>query len=339
MQIIECDESHRHAWNAYVERRASFYHRFEWRDVNDRLGHRSAYLCALEGDEVVGILPITQVRSLLLGNIACSVPFVNYGGPCAEEPEIERLLVEQGIRVAERWRVDYLEIRCTKRLQLSLRTSEHKVSLTVDLEPGSDALWNGFGHSHRKDIKRGYRSGFTTKIGGVELLNDFYAVISEAWRNMGTPIYSKRYFEDVARTLGQFIRLCVIYKDDEPAAASFQAHDRGVGEGLWLGSRGKYRDQYAGYVLYWELLKDAAARGCRTFHLGRSTSATGTEANKKKWNANSTQLYWHYAMGRKQQMPALNVDNPKFKLAIRTWRQLPIRVTTFMGPALAHWIP
>ena len=38
-------------------------------------------------------------------------------------------------------------------------------------------------------------------------------------------------------------------------------------------------------------------------------------------------------------MPQLNVDNPKYKLAIDIWRRLPLWVTRIVGPPLARVIP
>jgi FemAB-related protein (PEP-CTERM system-associated) len=341
MQIVRCDDSHRDAWNAYVERspRAALYHRFEWRDVNAAcFGHRAAYLAAMETDRIVGILPVVQVKSQLFGNIACSLPFVNYGGPCGDSDAIEQSLVDATRGLADEWRVDYVEIRTRRRVD-SLPTSEHKVSMTVDLNPDPDVLWKAFKTAHRQDIRGGYKKGLTAKMGGGELLDDFYAVLSESWRDMGTPIYSRRYLRTVVETFPTQTRICVVYAGNEPAAAALDMVSGDNVEGLWLGSRNKFRRQYAGYVLYWELLKSACERGLRTFHLGRSSVDSGGESFKKKWNAYPTQLYWQYVLRTRSEIPNLNVANPKFRLAIKAWQKLPVPVTQVLGPFIARSIP
>jgi hypothetical protein len=38
-------------------------------------------------------------------------------------------------------------------------------------------------------------------------------------------------------------------------------------------------------------------------------------------------------------MPELNVNNPKFKLAIAVWQRLPVAVTRMIGPPVARLIP
>jgi FemAB-related protein (PEP-CTERM system-associated) len=342
MQIVRCDDSHHKQWNEFVDRtpEASFYHRFEWRSLNRRcFGHESSYLAAVADDRVVGVFPVVRLKSWLFGHVACSLPFVNYGGPCAISPEIETALLQEAGRVAAEWGVDYVEIRSRKHLGDAYATSTHKVSLTVDLTQGHDAVWKAFKTAHRQDIRGGYKKGFTAKLGGAELLDDLYSVLSEAWRDLGTPLYRKQYLEDVTATFRNLVRLCVVYHDGEAAAASFQAYDNGTAEGLWLGSRAKYRQQYAGYVLYWEILKDASLQGCQRFHLGRSTANSGTEAFKKKWNAHTTQLYWHYVLRGRRGIPRQDVNNPKYKLAIKAWRKLPVPVANAIGPIFARNIP
>ena len=341
MKIVNCDDSHSAAWNAYVEgsQRASLYHRYEWRHVNARsFGHRSAYLAAVDEDRIVGVLPVVRVKSQLFGNIACSLPFVNFGGPCGDSDAIERALVAAAGPVVDAWGVDYMEIR-TRRPVEGLPTSEHKVSMTLDLQPEPDVLFKAFTSAHRQDIRGGYKKGLTVKIGGHELLDDFYAVLSESWRDMGTPIYSRRYLEMVATTFPDLARISVVYAGAEPAAAAFDMLAGDTAEGLWLGSRGRFRRQHAGYVLYWELIKNACERGLKRFHLGRSTVQSGGEVFKKKWNAYAVPLYWQYLLRTRRDIPQLNVMNPKYQLAIKAWQKLPVPVTQVIGPLIARSIP
>ena len=341
MQIVNCDDSLGAAWNAYVDKnpRASLYHRFDWQRVNAAcFGHRSAYLAAMDEERIIGIFPIVRVKSQLFGNVGCSLPFVNYGGPCGDSDAIEQALVSAAGPIADGWGVEYLEIRARRQLE-GLPTSEHKVSMTLDLDPDPEVLFKKFTSAHRQDIRGGYKKGLTVKIGGRELLDDFYAVLSESWRDMGTPIYSRRYLDTVAATFPEYTRLCVVYAGEEPAAASLDMLAGETAEGLWLGSRGKFRRQYAGYVLYWELIKNACERGLKRFHLGRSTVQSGGEVFKKKWNAYAVPLYWQYVLRTRNDIPQLNVMNPKYQLAIKAWQKLPVPVTQFIGPMIARSIP
>jgi FemAB-related protein (PEP-CTERM system-associated) len=342
MRIIRSDASSHAAWNAFVHAspRASFYHRAEWQDINERcFGHRTAYLAAVEGDRVVGVFPIVQLKSRLFGNVACSMPFVNYGGPCGETDAIEQRLLSEAEALVAEWKADYLEIRSRRDLGERYPSSTHKVSMTIDLNADPDVLWNGFKSSHRNEVRRAYKHGFTARF-GPELIDDFYAVLSESWRDLGTPIYSKSYLNTVLGTFPGATRICVVYAaDGTPAAAAFDGVHNGTVEGMWMGTRAAYRRQLVGYVLYWELVKHACESGFQRFHLGRSTADSGGEQFKKKWNAEAMQLYWQYVLGNRTAIPALNVDNPKYQFAIKMWQRLPVPVTQAIGPFISKSIP
>jgi FemAB-related protein (PEP-CTERM system-associated) len=341
--VIRCDATHDAIWNGFVAAsdRASFYHRAEWRRINEEcFGHRTCYLGALDGDRIVGILPLVQVKSRLFGNIGCSLPFVNYGGPCGVDDEVERALLRASEAVAGEWGVDYLEMRSTRPLGEQYPCSMHKVSMTLELQPDPEQVFAAYKGDHRKDIRRAYKYGFVARFGTLDLLDDFYAVLRESWRDLGTPIYAQSYMRRVLEAFPASTRICVVHAEDgTPAAGAFIGEHNGTVEGLWLGTRGQYRRQMVGYVLYWELIRDACLRGQSRFHLGRSTAESGSEQFKRKWNASPKQLYWQYLLRNGAGIPQLNVRNPKYHLAIAAWRKLPVGVTERIGPLIARSIP
>lgn len=342
MDIIRCSSDHDGAWNSFVQTspRASFYHRAEWRRINEQcFGHRSVHLAAVEQGEIVGILPIVRLRSLLFGQIACSMPFVNYGGPCGLTDEIEAALLEVAAQLAEEWRVDYVELRSRRHLGERYPASDHKVSMTIALAPDPETIMAGFKRDQRAEVRRAEKNGFITKF-GPDLLDDFYRVLSASWRDLGTPIFRIDYLRAVVEAFPDATRICVVYDAaGVPAAAAFDGIHNGTVEGMWLGMRNEYRRQLVGYVLYWELIKHACLMGWRVFHLGRSTRDSGSEQFKKKWNAETLQLYWTYILRTRSELPTLNPSNPKYRLAIEAWRRLPLAVTQRLGPYIARSIP
>lgn len=342
MPIIRCDETHETQWNAFVRacRRASFYHRWEWKLINERgFGHRTAYLAAVDGGRIEGVFPLVRLKSLLFGNVACSMPFVNYGGPAANSDEVEYDLLEAAREVADEWGVEYLEIRSQRRFGDRYPCSDHKVSMTIGLDADPEVLLNRMKREQRAEIRRAFKNGFTAKFGS-ELVDDFYTILSESWRDLGTPIYRVDYLKSILAAFPGDTRMCVIYDTNgRPAAGAFDGLHEGTVEGMWLGMRNEYRRQLVGYVLYWELIKHACEMGCRAFHLGRSSKDSGGEQFKKKWNAETLQLHWQYMLRTRKDVPSLNPDNPKYQLAIKAWQKLPLPMTQRLGPLLAGSIP
>lgn len=342
IQIIQCDETDGKAWDEFVcrQEQASFYHLFGWKALNEScFGHQTFYLAAVEEGRIRGVFPLVYLKGRIFGEILCSLPFVNYGGPCADEPGVEQLLLDEAKTIVERHRIDYLEIRSTRKLDGDLQTSEHKVSITVTLDNNPDVIWDAFKTGHRKHIRQAYKQGLTVRCGGVELLDTFYDILSESWKNLGTPLYQKSYFERVMKTFPEGTRIFVVDYQGVPVSAALDGYFHGIVEGMWLGTRPKYRQLESSYVLYWEMIKDSCQRGFQRFHLGRSTVDSGGETFKKKWNAYSTQLYWQYIVRNGRSMPQLNVGNPKFKLAMSAWRMLPMPITRVLGPLVAREIP
>lgn len=343
--LVVSEAVERAEWDAYLARGAgaSFYHLYDWKDVNAKaLGHRSFYLAARRDGAITGVLPLTLVSSRLFGRILCSLPFVNFGGTCADDAETQRALLDAAVAKGRELEVDYLELRSNQALPGELPVSLRKISMTIALNANPDVLWEGYTSKHRKNVKRAYKDGLEVRKGGLDLLPVFYQMMEESWRNLGTPLYRRDYFERVLRTFPENSSVFLCHRKEEPIAVALCGYYNGVVEGLWAGGGLLARQLDANFVLYWEMIRDACLRGCHSFHLGRSTAASGAEDFKRRWNAESKQLYWYYdrpGQPAEAAVPSLNVDNPKYKLAIATWRRLPLAITRQIGPPLARIIP
>lgn len=341
--VIAIDESPApDAWNAYVGAHpgGTFYHLHEWSGINrDLFGHRSHLLTAQTAGRIVGALPLTLVTSPLFGRILCSMPFVNYGGPLADTADAAARLVARARQLAASGRANYLELRCAAALDTDIPASTRKISMALPLQPDPEKLFEKYSSKHRTNIRRSFKNDLAVKSGGRELLPAFYSVLEQSWRNLGTPLYRRAYFERILATFPDNTRIFVCSQRDTPVAVAFNGEFNGVVEGMWAGGTAAARGLQANYALYWEMIQDACRRGFRRFHLGRSTADSGAEDFKKKWNADALQLYWYQDRPQGGPAPELNVDNPKYRLAISTWRRMPLWMTRLLGPHVARGIP
>jgi FemAB-related protein (PEP-CTERM system-associated) len=318
----------------------TFYHLYGWLDIVRRqFGHRTPYLAALDAGRVVGVLPLVYVKSRMFGKILCSVPFMNYGGPCTETEEASIRLLSEAAELTRKLCADYLELRCSMPLATNLPVSRRKVSMTISLDPDPEVLWNRFSSKHRKNVRRAARNGLEVQVGGADLLPEFYSVLERSWRDLGTPIYRRDYFRSVLDAFPDRTRIFVCRHDGRAVSVAFVGFHGQTAEGMWQGGLREARDLDANYVLYWEMIRDVSLRGCRAFHLGRSTVDSGSEWFKTRWNAESKQLHWYFYRPDGGPLPSLNVDNPRYRLAIATWRRMPLCFTRRLGPPLARGIP
>ena len=342
INIIQCDDNHSRQWDDFLLKSeySSLYHVYAWKEIYEKcFGHQTFYLAAIENGNFQGVLPLVYIKSKVFGKILCSIPFLNYGGPCTLYNQVEELLFNEACSIVDKYKMDYLEIRGARKINLNIPTSKNKVSLTINLDTSPETLWNNFKSKHRTNIRRAYKNNISVKSGGLELLDIFYKILSESWRDHGTPLYNKSYFHNILAEFDDRIRIYIAFHNDIPIATAFNGHYKDTIEGMWAGGKAEYRKLQPNHVLYWEMIKDGCENGFKVFHLGRSSADSTSETFKKRWNAIPTQLYWQYYLGNAKEIPQLNVNNPKFELAIKIWRNLPLKVTSLIGPMLANKIP
>jgi hypothetical protein len=112
--ITSCGPEDAEAWDSYLMEHAqgNFYQRFGWKHINEKnFGHTCYFQAIKRQGKISGLLPVVYVQSHLFGNILCSMPFVNFGGLCADSAEDTRLLLDEAGRLTSLCNADYLEIR------------------------------------------------------------------------------------------------------------------------------------------------------------------------------------------------------------------------------------
>jgi FemAB-related protein (PEP-CTERM system-associated) len=329
-------------WNAFVERRpdATVYHLWGWRRVfTQAFGHRSVYLAARTADGIAGVLPLVLFNSWLFGRFAVSLPFVNYGGVVAETDEAAAGLVAEAETVGRDEHLSHLELRHLAARFPRLQAKRHKVAMRLPLPPAADALWQTIDRKVRNQVRKSEKSGLTATIGGAELLPEFYAVFAKNMRDLGTPVYSRKFFSAILAEFPAAARVHVVRKGDLPLAGSITIQWRQGIEVPWASSLREHRDSSPNMLLYWTMLQHAIASGCTVFDFGRSTPNEGTFHFKRQWGAEPTPIAWEYSMLNGRPMPDQSPANPKFRAAIETWKRLPVPVATFLGPAIVRSIP
>ena len=91
--------------------------------------------------------------------------------------------------------------------------------------------------------------------------------------------------------------------------------------------------------LYWNCIEWACREGGRLLDLGRSTIGAGTYQFKMQWKPTVQPLYWYYWTMPGVPLPDLSPDNPKYQLAVRLWKKLPLVVANRLGPWIVRNIP
>jgi FemAB-related protein (PEP-CTERM system-associated) len=328
-------------WDAHVaaHRQATAYHQWGWRGVfREAFGHPSHYLIARRGGRVTGGLPLVELRSRLFGAFAVSLPFVNYGGVVADGEDTAAALVASAVRWAGARGLSHIELRHVAAKAAPWPAKRHKVAMWLPLEKDDEAQWTGLDRKVRNQVRKAEKAGLAADVGGVAELDAFYGVFARNMRDLGTPVYSRRFFAAILSAFPDTTRVFVVRLGNLPIAAAITVQWRDSIEVPWASSLRTYSDKSPNMLLYWTMLKTAIGAGARRFDFGRSTPDEGTFHFKRQWGALPQPLVWEYA-GLEGAPPDQSPKNPKFRLAIALWQRLPLAVANRIGPIVVRNIP
>lgn len=325
-------------WDAFVETqpRWTACHLHAWKPLIERLyGHDTPFLCARDAvGALVGVLPLVRVRSRLFGHYLVSMPFVSYGGPLGSD-EAVRALATAAQELAERDRADLLELRSQHELPLELPVSHRKITVTLPLAGGPDAVLKSIPAKVRSQTRRPFKEGLTVKF-GPEVVPDFHAVFARHMRDLGTPAQPLALFRGIAEGFGERAWFGVAYLEGRPVAcgAGFQWRDEF--EITWASALREYNRISANMGLYWAFIERAANAGLARFNFGRCTPGGATHRFKTQWGAVDEPLWWYQ---NRAEAGTPSADSAKFQLATRVWQRLPVAVATALGPRVVRFIP
>ncbi|MDB6091113.1 MAG: hypothetical protein JWN85_3897 [Gammaproteobacteria bacterium] len=332
-------------WDPFVRARpaASVYLLGGWALLARHVfGHAAYFIEARDqARNLVGVLPLVRQKSLLFGDSLTSVPFFNYGGALADTAELTQALMEHARSLAQQLGCDHLEFRDAQQRPGEWRVRTDKVTLLLDLPADFDALSKQLGAKLRSQVKRAERETPSVRVGGAALLDDFYDVFCRTMRDLGTPVYPRRFFAQILERCGHDCLLVVIDRGGQPAAAAFLVISNGRAEIPWAACREDAKPAGFNMKLYWEVLRAVIERGCRQFDFGRSTIDSGTYRFKLQWGARALQLYWHrWERGAATaEVAAPASEGRVMRCATAIWKRLPLRVANTLGPLVSPSLP
>ena len=338
-------------WDAYVNNHpyGSAYHYSAWgKVIYQTYGHQIFNLVAKDPDgALVGILPLVHINHFLFGNNLFSLPFVDLGGILADSADVEQALLYRATEIAHEHNIPSVEFRQTYFLTGAGKTSAagfqwnknssqqaEKVRMLLELPDSSEELMASFRSKLRSQIRRPLKDGLTTRVGGAELLDDFYTVFAENMRDLGSPVHSKKFLRNLQSELSENTRIFIVYQGNTPLACSFTLRHKNCLANPWASSLHKYSRLSPNMLLYWTMLEYACDNGLATFDFGRSTPGGGSYKFKEQWGATEQPLYWQVFTTQQHISDCLTVHKSKFELAMFVWKRLPVSVSKLIGPVI-----
>ncbi|MBV9250926.1 MAG: FemAB family PEP-CTERM system-associated protein, partial [Acetobacteraceae bacterium] len=330
------DDASAPAWDAFVEAMPSgtFFHRSAWaRVIESAFGHSTHFAFAEQDGAITGVLPLAHVKSVLFGSALISLPFCVYGGIVAADTESRAALEAHAEALMQRTGVKVLEFRFRDSAESDWASRpDLYVTFRRPIEADHERNMKAIPRKQRAMVRKGIQNQLTSVSSqDVRVLHRIYA---ESVRNLGTPVFSRHYFQVLADVFRDGCDILTVMDQEQPIASVMNFYFRDEVLPYYGGGATAARNRAANDFMYWEVMRRAADRGCRTFDFGRSKIGTGSHAFKRNWGFEPAPLQYRFKLAPGASIPEINPLNPKYRLFIESWKRLPLPVANLLGPRL-----
>src|SRR5262249_36088971 len=157
------------------------------------------------------------------------------------------------------------ELRHQRLLRLDWTSKQHKVSMRLDLPREPEMLWKRFPSKLRSQVRRALKEQLTVRIEGAELLDDFYRVFSRNMRDLGTPVYGRRFWGTIREASPRDAGICAVSLGRQRVGGGFLYVFQTTLEIPWASSARRYNRLSANMLLYSSALEYACREGFEVF--------------------------------------------------------------------------
>jgi FemAB-related protein (PEP-CTERM system-associated) len=331
MSIVDLTPDYYEAWNNFihVDPNGSFFHLAEWKDVMEKsFGFQTYYKMEMVGNKVKAILPLALVNRPIFGPALISSPLCVYGGGLGKFDALEK----EAAHNARNLGVQYLELRGDTQEEQNMMVSDRFYTFCRELSEDHEENLKAIPRKQRAEVRKAIKQNLETTVNqDIEL---FYWLYSTSVRNLGTPVFSKKYLKTLIEIFGNAVEITTISCQGNPLTSvlSFKYKDQILP--YYGGGLPSARDYSAYPYMYWKVMERAVNQGYRIYDFGRSMKGSGAYAFKKNFGFEPQVLPYHYYLVKAKEMPDMDPDNPRNKILTSAWKKLPLPIANIMGPVL-----
>jgi len=344
LEIRLVDEADEVRWDEYVRGHplGTVFHLSGWgRAASQAFGATRCDLVALDGEELVGLLPLSACRRVYKPRTWISAPWGVYGDPLGDSPLVVRALVDSALERARGAGVPRLELRCRQDHGLDdLIASELYVTYTKELPDDPGEILSGYKKSERQYIRHAEERHGLRFEEGSEFRGALERLFLSSKRSLGSPGLSRAWWDALEEHLGEEYTIHAALKGEAVVAASLTFHNSDEAALFYIGTApGANRDYQATKFMIAKCSEWAVREGYRTFDLGRSRQDTGAAAFKGHQGFEPSPLHYRYALlDEKAEVPSFNPSNPKTDFARKVWSKMPLFACDLLTAQLGRFL-
>ena len=344
-KLLQKEDEHR--YEAFIERAedSKIYHTLEWKQIIERTyGYKPYYVIVKDGVSIKGVLPLFEVRSLILGKRLVSIPFSHRVNILhSDDPAVLHEMLDFACGLAQERDCRYLEIKHGDLLPdgHGLECSEFFFNSVLDLSRDIDEIWSDFeSGSVRWGINRAKRSDLEIERGTtLEDYRKFYRLELVTRKTQGVPPYPFRFFEYLHAHLDDSgrARLLLAYLDGVCIAGIILLcyNKQAIyGYGASLKEKEYLRTQ-PNNLLLWTAIQELHSEDFQKFDFGTThPSNEGLLKFKSRWGTMDYKIPYYYFLNKAEQIPTIDRTSKKMNLITNILQRMPVAILKRVGPFL-----
>jgi len=342
MRVRLAAEADLPVWQQFVDGnvQAGCMHHAGWYGVlRDAFCVTPFFLMAFKGDgAVAGILPTYFSSSLLTGRHISSLE----DGILATERDAVDALLNEALTLRDKTRSQYLQIRGGINVRSAdfVQPSIHTIINTSEPE---NKLWTAIKKRTRWAVRQAEKTNLTIEH-DVELgeLSNFYKVYAAHMRDLGTPVFGADVFKAIVTHLGRArLRLYLVKNGPQLIGGMMCIINGRRWTDYYAIVRPSADTEFANYLLYWHVIRDASCNGIERLDLGRSTPESNVHQFKRKWRGIDIDVpyYFYVRPGRSRRNLGFIRQKEEKGALQRCWGNLPLSVSNRLGPLIRKQLP
>jgi len=335
MRVVPFSDDYLERWDNFVTENphSTVYHYSAWSNLlRDTFGYKQKGFLLLEGDDVLGGIPLFEVKGFQ-GKRLISNPFRDRGGILIKGKVDPSLLFDKVAQLLQEGDYKYLLVKQGDSMiedafkEKGFKENTLWKTTIVDLTVGRDFLWNQLKNNAQGAVKQAKGYGLTVCAGECcEDMDTFYNIFFQTRKALGIPAFPRRFFKKMwyAMCLAQKAKIFLAKKDGLPlAGVILLLHNHSVIEG-YAASLPKYRHLRANDLLIWKSLEWTIERGYRVFDFGADSSEQkGLLAFKRKWNGIHKPMQHYFLLNKSRGLNTMDSSERKYHFIRKGLSKLP----------------
>ncbi|RRQ47958.1 peptidoglycan bridge formation glycyltransferase FemA/FemB family protein [Maribacter algicola] len=311
-------------WNSFLEREMGHqmvtiaHNPCLGKILEKTFGYTALNYAIKENEQIIGLFPTVKI-----GGKVVSMPHFSYGGPLVKHSLNREIFIENIVPQGK------FEIRSFERL--TQHVYDKKISCVLKLYPTAEEQIMSFKSKLRQKLRKSANKGFTSRVGGLDLLDDFYDLYSNKMLKFGSPPIGKVFYRNLLE-LYEYgkAEITVLYDGVKVIAAGFSLSYLNFNEICWSATDCAYDKHNLHALICWEMMKDSIGK-YDYFSFGRSTKESNNHRFKLQWNPIELPIYYNFS-------EPIGTSIKDLTFLTKIWKLQPLRTSVFFGHYISKYV-